>query len=139
YEVASAVAPLADRLVASQELEPGHGWDYRSLQLLADEPDTTADELGEALIDGFESQANESGTENQITLSMVDLTKMGDLDDAMDEFAETMASESGDVAAAVGQSVATTLGFGKNPDETQDKHLRDLGQFAAAIGEGAPD
>ena len=26
YEVASAVAPLADRLVASQELEPGHGW-----------------------------------------------------------------------------------------------------------------
>src|SRR5690606_5837113 len=27
YEVASALAPYADRLVASQELEPGHGWD----------------------------------------------------------------------------------------------------------------
>ena len=28
YEVASAMAPLADRMVASQELEPGHGWNY---------------------------------------------------------------------------------------------------------------
>ncbi|WP_243059381.1 clostripain-related cysteine peptidase [Nocardioides sp. SR21] len=139
YEVASAVAPLADRLVASQELEPGHGWDYRSLQVLAEDPDATADELGEALIDGFEGQAVESGTQDTITLSMVDLTKMGALDDAMSEFADTMTSESAEVAAAVGQSEATTLGFGKNPDETQDKHLRDLGLFAAAIGENAPE
>lgn len=139
YEVASAVAPLADRLVASQELEPGHGWDYRSLQLLADDPDATADELGSALIDGFESQAVESGTQDQITLSMVDLTKMESLDEAMDEFAGTMTDESGEVAAVVGQSEASTLGFGKNPDETQDMHLRDLGLLAAAIGEGAPE
>ena len=139
YEVASAVAPLADRLVASQELEPGHGWDYTSLQVLADDPDTTADELGEALIDGFKGQADASGTQDTITLSMVDLTKMAALDEAMEAFAETMTSESSEVAAAVGQSEATTLGFGKNPDETQDKHLRDLGLFAAAIGENAPE
>jgi hypothetical protein len=139
YEVASAVAPIADRMVASQELEPGHGWDYRSLQLLADDPDATADELGEALIDGFESQAVESGTQDQITLSMVDLTKMDAVDAAVDDFAETLGSESGDVAAAVGQSEATTLGFGKSPDKTQDKHLRDLGLLASAIGEAAPE
>lgn len=139
YEVASAVAPLADRLVASQELEPGHGWDYRSLQLLADDPDTTPDAFGEALIDGFEGQAVEAGTQDQITLSMVDLTKMDELDAAMDDFAGTMTDDSGEVAAAVGQSEATTLGFGKNPDETQDMHLRDLGLLAASIGEGAPE
>ncbi|MFC5495543.1 clostripain-related cysteine peptidase [Nocardioides caricicola] len=139
YEVASAVAPYADRLVASQELEPGHGWDYTTLQLLADDPDATADELGEALIDGFEGQAVEWGTEDSITLSMVDLTKMDDVDEAVEAFADTMSSESGDVAAAVGQSEATTLGFGKSPDETQDKHLRDLGLLAAAIGDAAPE
>ena len=139
YEVASAVAPFADRLVASQELEPGHGWDYRSLQVLADDPDTTVDELGSAIIDGFEGQAVESGTQDQITLSLVDLTEMDAVDDAMDEFAETMGAESGEVAAAVGQSQATTLGFGKSPDASQDSHLTDLGMLAASIGEAAPE
>ncbi|GAW50083.1 peptidase C11, clostripain [Nocardioides sp. PD653] len=139
YEVASAVAPLADRLVASQELEPGHGWDYGSLQVLADDPDTSADAFGEALIDGFSSQAEEQGTEDQITLSMTDLTKMDDVDDAVSDFAAALADQAGEVAPAVGQSEATTLAFGKNPDATQDKHLSDLGLLATAIGDAAPD
>ena len=46
YEVASALAPYADHLLASEELEPGHGWDYRSLQVLADDPSTDAATLG---------------------------------------------------------------------------------------------
>ena len=32
FEVASTMAAHADRMVASQELEPGHGWDYTSLE-----------------------------------------------------------------------------------------------------------
>ena len=63
YEVASALAPVADRLLASQELEPGHGWDYRALQVLEDQPDTDVDTLGSMIIDGFESQAKELGTD----------------------------------------------------------------------------
>ncbi|MEP9364056.1 clostripain-related cysteine peptidase [Nocardioides sp. CN2-186] len=139
YEVASAVAPLADRLVASQELEPGHGWDYGALQVLADNPDTTADELGTALIDGFSGQAQEQGTEDQITLSMIDLTQMADVDEAVTDFATALSDQVADVAPAVGQSEATTLAFGKNPDQTQDKHLSDLGLLATAIGESAPE
>ena len=139
YEVASAVAPLADRLVASQELEPGHGWDYGSLQVLADDPDTSADQFGEALIEGFSEQAQEQGTEDQITLSMVDLTHMDEVDAAVDAFADALSDGAADVAPAVGQSEATTLGFGKNPDQTQDKHLSDLGLLATAIGDAAPD
>ena len=139
YEVASEVAPLADRMVASQELEPGHGWDYTALQVLADDPGTTADELGSALIDGFAAQAEAAGTQDEITLSMVDLTKMAAVDDAVDAFAETMAEESAAVAPAVGQAEAVTLSFGKSPDVSQDKHLNDLGLLASAIGESAPE
>lgn len=139
YEVASAVAPLADRMVASQELEPGHGWDYTSLQLLADDPEATADELGVALIDGFAAQAEASGTQDEITLSMVDLTLMDAVDEAVDGFAEAMEENSATVAPAVGQSEAETLAFGRSPDEAQDKHLSDLGMLAAAIGEAAPE
>ncbi|CAI9409017.1 clostripain-related cysteine peptidase [Nocardioides sp. T2.26MG-1] len=139
FEVATAVAPLADRLVASQELEPGHGWDYGSLQLLADDPDATVDELGEEILAGFEGQAADQGTQDQITLALIDLTKMDTVDDAVAGFATALTEESTDVAPVVGQSEATTLAFGKSPDETQDKHLSDLGLLAAAIGEAAPE
>lgn len=139
YEVASAVAPLADRLVASQELEPGHGWDYTSLQLLADDPDATVDELGSEIIAGFEGQALDQGTSDTITLSMVDLTQMEAVDEAVAAFAGAMEEQSTDVAPAVGQSEATTLAFGKSPDQSQDKHLSDLGLLAASIGESAPE
>jgi len=139
YEVASAVAPLADRLVASQELEPGHGWDYTSLQLLADDPEATVDELGSEIIAGFAGQAADQGTSEQITLSMVDLTQMDAVDEAVAAFAGAMEEQSTDVAPAVGQSEATTLAFGKSPDQSQDKHLSDLGLLAASIGESAPE
>ena len=139
YEVASAVAPLADRLVASQELEPGHGWNYGSLQVLADDPDTTADELGSEILAGFAGQAEEQGTQDQITLSLIDLTQMDAVDTAVTDFAGALSEQSSVVAPAVGQSEATTLAFGKNPDESQDKHLSDLGLLAASIGESAPE
>ena len=138
YEVASAVAPLADRLVASQELEPGHGWDYGSLQLLADDPSATADDFGEEILTGFAAQAAEQGTQDQITLALIDLTQMAAVDEAVADFATALTDDSTAVAPAVGQSEATTLAFGKNPDATQDKHLNDLGQLAGAIGEAAP-
>lgn len=139
YEVASAVAPLADRLVASQELEPGHGWDYEALQVLADDPDATADELGSEILAGFEGQAQEQGTQEQITLSMIDLTRMDAVDEAVTDFAAALTEDSATVAPAVGQSEATTLAFGKSPDVTQDKHLSDLGLLATAIGDAAPE
>lgn len=139
YEVASAVAPLADRLVASQELEPGHGWDYRSLELLADDPDATPDAFGEEIIAGFARQAAEQGTQDQITLSMVDLTRMDAVDDAVATFADALVADSTAAAPAVGQSEATTLAFGKHPDQTQDKHLSDLGLLAGSIGASTPE
>lgn len=70
YEVASTVAPLADRMVARSELEPGHGWDYTSLSVLADDPDATADDLGTALVDSFLAE-----DDSDATLALLDLTQ----------------------------------------------------------------
>ncbi|HYF72999.1 MAG TPA: hypothetical protein VD864_09265, partial [Nocardioides sp.] len=69
----------------------------------------------------------------------IDLTRMEAVDEAVAGFAAALTEQSTDVAPAVGQSEATTLAFGKSPDETQDKHLSDLGLLAAAIGEAAPE
>jgi hypothetical protein len=139
YEVASTLAPRADRLLSSQELEPGHGWNYTALQLLADAPDTTVDELGAALIDGYEAQATEQGDVDEITLSLVDLTKMDLVDDALAEFGTALAERSDDVAPVVGRSLANNLGFGRSPDPSEDTFMTDLSSLAAAIGVDALD
>ena len=139
YEVASAMAPLADRMVASQELEPGHGWDYRAFQVLADEPGADVDTLGRAILAGFRDQARAEGTDDQITLALTDLTRMGPVEDAVASFASALADRVVDVAPVVGRAEAGALGFAKNPDPTQDAHLVDLGQLVSGIGADALD
>lgn len=134
YEVASTLAPLADRLLASQELEPGHGWDYSALQILNDNPDTDVDTLGVAIVDGFEAQAQSQGTDTEITLSLVDLNQMSTIDAAMDEFTAVLTESAAALGPVIGRTRSTTLGFGRNPDPTADTHMVDLGILVSEIG-----
>jgi hypothetical protein len=139
YEVASELAPYADRLLASQELEPGHGWDYGALQLLNDSPDTDVDTLGSALIDGFEAQAKAQDTSTEITLSLVDLTKMGTVDAAMNEFTTALTARAAALGPIIGRERANVLSFGRNPDPANDTHMVDLGILVSEIGIDALD
>ena len=139
YEVASTLADRADRLLASQELEPGHGWDYTALQSVVDNGGATVDELGSALIDGFEKQAREQETSAEITLSLIDLTQMGAVDAALAEFSGQLVDRAEGVSPVVGRSLAQTLGFGTNPDPEQDSYMSDLAILAGEIGVDALD
>lgn len=137
FEVASTMAPHADRLLASQELEPGHGWDYSALE--AAYRGANVDELGSALIEGFRNQALASGTENEITLSLIDLENFAAVDDAVATFAKALTERVADVAPTVGRTLAQTLGFGSNPDPRFDTHMKDLGILAGEISVDALD
>ena len=139
YETASALAPVADRMVASQELEPGHGWDYRSFSVLAEDPETDVDTLGAAIVDGFAAQAEAEGTGADITLSVVDLNEMPAVDEALAEFSDALTDRVADVAPVVGRERATVLGFGRDADPAFDSHMADLGLLAAEIGVDALD
>jgi len=134
YEVASALAPYADRLVASSEVEPGSGWDYRSLQLLADDPAATVDDLGVAIVDSFIAD-NAPDT----TLALLDLTQMPALDEAMAAFTSALIERTDTVAPDVGRTLAVNPGYGRSPDPTQDSYMTDLGTLAATIGIEALD
>jgi ribosomal protein S18 acetylase RimI-like enzyme len=48
--VAATLAPHARLMLASEENEPGHGWDYRRLQTLASNPSSSATTLGQVLL-----------------------------------------------------------------------------------------
>jgi len=134
YEVASALAPLADRMLASQELEPGHGWDYTALQVVPDNGGVDADQLSGALIDGFAAQAESQETDAEITLSLVDLTQMAAVDTALAAFSGALVEQAEGVSPVVGRSLASTLGFGRNPDPDQDLYMTDLAILAGQIG-----
>lgn len=139
YEVASELAPYAQRMLASQELEPGHGWDYTALGLLNDQPNTDVDTLGRALIDGFEAQAKAEETISEITLSLVDLTKMPEVEAAMTDFTTVLTARAAALGPVIGRERATVLGFGRNPDPANDTHMVDLGMLVAEIGVDALD
>jgi len=83
-EVAEALAPFAHVLVASEELEPGSGWDYTPvLDGLEKAPETDAIGLGRSIADTFQAsfKTPETGEDSDvgvtITLSVVDLGKIG--------------------------------------------------------------
>lgn len=139
YEVASTLAPLADRLLASQELEPGHGWDYGAFATVGQNGGATVDELGSALIAAFQAQAVEQEDDAEITLSLTDLTKMPEVDAALAEFADQLIERVDGVAPTVGRTLAQTLGFGKSPDPDSDSFMTDLGILAGEIGVDALD
>ncbi len=132
YEVAAAMTPVADLMLASQELEPGHGWDYTALAAAADGASPV--ELGEALIDGFAAQAKDWGTDTAITLSLVDLTLVPAVEEALDAFSGALVAQADGVSATVGRTLAQTLGFGRSPDPDEDSFMTDLAILAGEIG-----
>jgi hypothetical protein len=139
YEVATNMAPLADRMVASSELEPGHGWDYHAYQAVADDPNATADDLGTAIVDGFRAQAQAEGTEANVTLALLDLTQMDIVDQAVADFTAALEDLEADVAPAIGRVRPDSYSYGRSPDPTQDTFMTDLGDLAARIGIEALD
>jgi hypothetical protein len=138
YETAATMAPLADRMVASEELEPGHGWDYGSVGVLTD-PATDVDTLGRAIVDGFNAQATKQDTVDQTTLSLMDLTQLPALDEAMTSLAGALTDRAADLGPAVGRARATTLAFGADPDPASSTGQVDLGQLAGEISVSALD
>ena len=137
YEVANVVAEHADFMVASQELEPGHGWNYESLSVFGEDDDVTPDELGRAIIDGFAAQAEASGTGADITLSLLDLSAITDFTTALSAVTGPLIADPGEAATLLAGARRGLLGFGRNPDPQQDTNLVDLGGLLdnlAAIG-----
>lgn len=73
-ETAYTVSPYANYLVASEEIEPGHGWDYTAiLSAIKSNMSISGNTLGMAITDGYKVQAQSKKTDSGITLSVLDL------------------------------------------------------------------
>lgn len=84
-ETAYMLAPFADYLIASEEMEPGNGWYYTNwVKLLLEDPDISPEKLGRKIVDDFASSNEEN---NDIyTLSLIDLRQIEKVYDALVSF-----------------------------------------------------
>lgn len=73
-EVAYKLKDYANYLIASEELEPGAGWNYEFLGEIT--KDLKTQELGSLIINKFFSYYRNVGFTSNLTLSMIDLAKV---------------------------------------------------------------
>jgi hypothetical protein len=88
-EVAYQARDFVNYIVASEENEPFDGWPYTTvLQKLVDKPEMTAADLGTHIVDAYiDSYAS---TDYTVTQAAVDLSKVEEVADAMDELADAL-------------------------------------------------
>jgi hypothetical protein len=104
-EVADTVAPYADIMVGSEELEAGDGWNYTPfLNTLADHPDSTPEELAINITTSFGEYYTEIEEDPIHTLSVIDLSEIPDLVSAVDTWAVAMIANMPDEWDTIGES-----------------------------------
>jgi hypothetical protein len=129
WEVAATLSPHAEYLLASEETEPGHGWDWSAFSLAANSPDTDPVTLGKHVMAGFFAQAQQQNTVDNVTLALIDLYRLGSLHDAMTGMTKTFDGSQA-LVTAFGRGQERSLKFGDAPDPSRATNLVDLGTLA---------
>lgn len=136
-EVADTMSAYADVMVASEELEPGGGWDYSAwLDALGKDSAMAPAELGRTIASSY--AAKFGSTRQDITLAVLDLAAVPALTDAVRQLAiallPPLADRDGWLAVARARAEADHFG-GAEPAEYD---LVDLGMFADALAANLP-
>lgn len=141
-DVADTFREFAHYMVASEETEPGNGWEYCGwLSALAEDPSMEGDKLGKAICDAYYEGCVEEETADLATLSLTDLSKMDNLLSAYDlwgqeAFIDTMEDPS--VLAQFGRSASESENYGGNTREQGFYNLVDLGHLAGKTASFLP-
>ncbi len=138
FDTIARLRSFARFYLASPELEPGHGWDYGALNLLAGKPGAGPAELGTVLAEAFVKQAVAKNESGRAMLSLVDLAKFGALETAVEDFARQAREGIGAFAPGLGRSAGSSPAFGKAGSPDQDANLIDLASFVSAAADECP-
>ena len=86
-ETAYAIKDHANYLVASEETEPGSGWQYtKMLNSLSKNTDQSGKEIGKVIVDDFISSNSTFFSFSDATLSVIDLSKVDNVYEALCAF-----------------------------------------------------
>ena len=134
-ETAVQLAPYAEYMVGSQEIEPGYGWDYEAIgEYLADHTDADGAELGAVICDSFYNACEEIDAESSCTLSVTDLDRVDEIVDTFDDFAKDLyeASEREKGVSEIIRDIHDADNFGGNNKNEGYTNMVDLGELIDA-------
>lgn len=141
-EVASVWSDYARYLVASEELEPGDGWDYAFLATLNDSPDALG--LTSAIVDSYGAYYEAAASElfdPDVTLATYDLSKVGQVTAALGSLSDELDAQlAGGGYAAVSQARgdAHALGLSAVASRGEGYDLVDLGSLCGQLADALP-
>lgn len=133
-DVAYTFCDIANYLVASEETEPANGWYYSEwIGALAEDLSMDGAQLGKIICDSYYEGCELVGTEDNTTLSLTDLTKIGPLLEAYETFgAEALAAACTDPGffSQFGRVAVQSENYGGNTREQGYSNMVDLGHMA---------
>jgi hypothetical protein len=134
-DVAQNFAPYGHYLVASEETEPGNGWNYTPwLTALGQSPAMDTATIGKNICDTYLAGCQEYGTAGTVTLSVTNLETAGKLVTAYDNFGQAAlkqaAKDINTFLPQYGRSAMASENYGGNTPSTGYSNMVDLGDLA---------
>lgn len=134
-DTAKTFSPIAKYLVASEELEPGNGWNYTDwLNQFGQDTGINGAQLGKIICDSYVEGCVQYDTASDITLSVTDLSKVPALAKAYDEMGKeallTASREPSKFLAALGRNAVAAENYGGNTKEQGYTNMVDIGNLA---------
>ncbi len=135
YEMANTLYGYAHYMVASEEIEPGNGWQYTSwLKSLGENPAMSGARLGQVICDSYYAGCEDAWTEDTATLSVIDLTKLPNLRTAYENFGiealRLSAQNPRKFFSQLGRNAKNSENYGGNTRENGYYDMIDIGDLA---------
>lgn len=131
-ETASVLAPHAKYLIASEESEPGYGWNYTDIfNFINKNPESSGAELGVSICDSYYKTCRYYKEESTATLSVTDLSKIPALIEALDEASLEIYYGIDDTyfLSRVSRGIAAAENYGGNSKYEGYTNMVDLGDI----------
>lgn len=132
YEVADALAPYADMMIASQNYEVGLGWDYTTIAKSL--YTKTGADLAKDICKNYLTKCEKADKSATATLSAIDLTHFDSISNAFEEMLGDLQFDSADNNGRLALRVAVknSASFGANSSGKMDNFV-DLGGVAKEL------
>ncbi len=140
-ETAYMMSPFSRYMIASEELEPNHGWNYEPIvTALADDPSMSGAQLGDVIIDSYQQEAEAEGTETTITLSVLNLAYVDKLYHALEQWAQVVYNdmETNDAIAAIAKMRSDAESFGRGSEPEDNSDMTDIGDLVEKTEDAYP-
>lgn len=138
-DVVDTFSGIGNYLVASEELEPGGGWDYEAVfGAISDNPGMNGAQLGKEICNSYYQICRDNGTDDMITLSVVDLSQSEELVEAYNDIGTEALSNAGvspSYLGAFGRAARSAENYGGNNDSEGYTNMVDLGDLVRQAGD----